>query len=210
MKKGLANVLTCLAAVAILLAACSKEKDRLPQNPPTNPVPPPPAESSFSIRLKAVIKVGDVVYDSIPARFTITVWDVDGVAHVKDTLLNAGEQLIYLPKKATRYSLKLNKWGISDEKLLTKSEVTEGALYQLGGVKAAKRLQSVTDYSFTNGAFTLSAKQDFLYDDQGQITEIHAYAPDANTGVLRSGSAPADVSSGQMTGRLTRDFRGAN
>jgi hypothetical protein len=186
MKNGLTSTIRCLSAAVILLTACSKKNDLL--NPPHNPAPPA-TESSFSVRLKAVIKIGDVVYDSIPARFTITTWDGDGVALVKDTLLNAGEQLIYLPKKAVRYSLKMNKWGISDEKLLNKSEIVEGAVYQLGGQKAAKRLQSVTEYSFTNGAFAISAKQEFMYDDKGQINEIHAYAPDLNTGALRSSSS---------------------
>lgn len=180
------NLLTATLLAITLLSSCKKE--RLSQNPLPNPVPLP-TESSFSVRVKAVLKVGDVVYDSIPAMFTITTWDADGVAHAKDTLMNPGEQLIYLPKTAVRYSLKLNKWGISDEKLLNKSEVVEGALYQLGGQKGVKKLQSVTEYSFINGAFAISAKQDFIYDNQGQINEIHAYSPDPNTGVLRSGSS---------------------
>lgn len=186
MKKGLSSIVTCLTAVAILSTACSKKSDI--SNPQPSPVPIP-VESSFSVRVKAVITVGDVVYDSIPAMFTITTWDVNGVAHAKDTLLDAGAQLIYLPKKAARYSLKLSKWGITDEKLLNRSEVTEGAVYQLGGQKSAKRLQSVTEYDFTNGAFAISSEKRFVYDHHGRITEIHAYAPDPNTGVLRSGNS---------------------
>lgn len=181
-----ANFLGATLVAIILLSSCKKE--RLTQSPPPNPVPPL-TDSFFSVRLKAVIKVGDVVYDSIPARFTITMWDVNGVAHTTDTLLNPGEQVIYLPKKAVRYSLKLEKWGIRDEKLLNKADVLDGARYQLGGQKDAKKLQAVTEYDFENGSFSLSQIQEFVYDAQGQINEIHAYAPDPNTGVLRSGSS---------------------
>lgn len=143
----------------------------------------------FSIKLKAVITVGDVLYDSIPATFTITTWDANGVAYRKDTALNAGAQVIYLPNEATRYSLKLQKWGITDEKMLNKAELTEGALYQLGGHKEAKRLQWASEFSFENGTFVLDHKQHFTYDAQGRINEIHSYAPDRNGGVLRSHSS---------------------
>jgi hypothetical protein len=129
------------------------------------------------------------VYDSIPATFTLTYWDINNISHQKDTTLNAGAQVIYLPKSALKYNLKMQKWGETYEKMLNKSEITEGALYQLGGTKDPKKLKWVSEERFENGSFVLNSKQEFVYDDQGKINEIHEYAPDPNNGVLRSGTS---------------------
>ncbi len=186
MKRRLASAVMQLSVVAILATAC-KNDDLLQPKPPVSV--PQPEEGYFPIHVKAVITVGDVVYDSIPATVTITTWDARGVAQQKDTTLNAGTQVIYLPKQASRYGLKLQKWGVTDEKIVNKAEATEGSLYQLGGRKEAKKLQWVSEYSFVNGTARLSAKKQFIYDDQGRINEVHAYAPDPSDGVLRSGSS---------------------
>ncbi|WP_247237290.1 hypothetical protein [Telluribacter sp. SYSU D00476] len=186
MKRQLVSVAMQLFVVVILVTAC-KNDDLLQPKPPVSV--PQPEEGFFPVHVKAVITVGDVVYDSIPATFTITTWDARGVTHQKDTTLPAGKQVIYLSKNASRYGLKLQKWGITDEKILNKTDVIEGALYQLGGRKEAKKLQWVSEYRFVNEAPQISTKQHFIYDDQGRINEVHAYAPDPNDGVLRSGSS---------------------
>ncbi len=182
MRKLLFSKVMQMTVVAVLLTACSKQDDILTPTPPTQPV-----QGYFMVKLKASITVGDVVYDSIPATFTISSWNINSVARQKDTSLNAGAQVIYLPKDAVRYSIKMQKWGVTYEKTLNRAEVAEGALYLLGGQKEAKKLQWVTEETFVNGAPILSSKQKFLYDVQGRVNEVHSYAPDLN-GVLRSGS----------------------
>jgi hypothetical protein len=186
MKKTLFETVIHLSMVAVLFTACNKQ-DIL--NPPSPPANPQPGNELFAVKLKAAISIGDVVYDSIPANFTITYWDANNISHQKDTSLDAGAQLIYLPKNALKYSFKMQKWGVVDEKILNKSEVTEGSLYQLGGNKDPKKLQWVTEERFENGSFALSSKQHFIYDGEGKINEIQSFAPDPNNGVLRSGTS---------------------
>jgi hypothetical protein len=186
MKKTFSSAVMQLSVVTMLFMACNK-KDGILQPPP--PPVQQPDEGFFSIRLKAAITVGDVAYDSIPATFTITTWDANGIAQQKDTALDAGAQIIYLPKKAARYSLKLNKWGVTDEKILNKADMTEGALYQLGGHKEARKLQWVNEYTWANGVYTLTAKQHFEYDADGRVIEVHHYGLDPYSGALHSGSS---------------------
>lgn len=190
MRKTLLGTLMQLSVIAFLFTACSKEENMVNPQPQPLPLPtvPTPVNGFVPVLVKAAITVGDVLYDSIPAHFTIASWDVNNVAVQKDTTLNPGAQLIYLPKAAVRYSLKMQKWGVTYEKTLNRAEVTEGALYLLGGHKDAKKLQWVTEETFINGAPALSAKQHFIYDAQGRINEVHAYAPDPNGGALVSGS----------------------
>jgi hypothetical protein len=123
MKKTLIFKVIVLSVVTVLLAACSKKDDIL--HPQPMPEPQPDIRL-LPIMLKAAITVGDVLYDSIPATFTIITWDLNNVAHQKDTMLNAGAQLFYLSKDALRYSLKMHKWGVTYEKVLERADVTEG------------------------------------------------------------------------------------
>lgn len=195
MKRFLVPALTLLTLTTTLFTSCKKDDF---QRPPVAPAPqqPPAGEGYVAVKVKAVITVGDVVYDSIPATYTITTWDAHGVQHRKDTTVEAGAQNIYLRKEATRYSIRLNKWGLTDEKVLEKADVNEGALYQLGGRKEARQLQWVTKYSFVNGAYEPAEKQQFTYDAQGRIKEVHEYARDPKDGVLRSGSSQVYVYEG--------------
>lgn len=184
MKKIILNSLLQLSLLVIFLTACNKKDDII--NPQPKPLPQPSNEL-LSVRLKAAITIGDVLYDSIPADFTITSWDVNNIALKKDTTLSPGTHLIHLPKAAVRYSLKMQKWGVTYEKILNRAEVTEGSFYQVGGHKEAKKLQWVTEEIFDNGAPVLNGKQQFIYDSQGRINEVHAYAPNPNGGALISG-----------------------
>ena len=176
MKNVFARTLTLATLIATVFTACKKESLPKPQPQPTPPVVNPPAEGGhFTVKLKAAITVGDVVYDSIPATFTITSWDANGVQHQKDTTLQAGAQDIQLPKAHSRYAFSVNKWGVQDQLVLNMADVIEGRTYTLGGSKAAKKLQSVTQYAFVNGAFVPSQRQVFAYDVQGRIKHIDQY-----------------------------------
>lgn len=181
MKNVFARTLMLTMLTATVLTAC--EKEGLPK-----PVITPPVDDGyFTVKLKAAITVGDVVYDSIPATFTITSWDANGVQHQKDTTLQAGAQAILLPKAHSRYAFSVNKWGVHNQLVLTKNEVTEGHTYTLSGSKAAKKLQSVTQYAFVNGAFVPSQRQVFAYDAQGRIKHIDQYGVNEQ-GALSLGS----------------------
>ena len=187
MKHVFARTLTLAMLTATVFTACEKEGLPKPQPTPPPVVTPPVEGGHFTIKLKAAITVGDVVYDSIPATFTITSWDANGVQHQKDTTLDAGAQEIQLPKAHSRFSFSVNKWGIHDQLVLNKADVTEGRIYTLGGTRAAKKLQSVTQYSFVNGAFVPSQRQVFAYDAQGRIQHIDQYGANEQ-GVLSLGS----------------------
>lgn len=184
MKNVFARVFTLALVSVTVLTACQKE-DVLKPTPPV--VTPPASDGHITIKLKAAITVGDVVYDSIPATFRITSWDENGVQHQKDTTLDAGAQAIQLPKGHSRYAFAVNKWGVDGQVVMTKNEITEGHTYTLGGSKAAKKLKSVTQYSFLNGAFVPSQRQVFAYDAQGRIKHIDQYGADEE-GVLRLGT----------------------
>lgn len=159
---------------ALLLTACTKtavviqDPADLPTEPPGNPT------GMLRIKLQAVIGVGSIIYDSLPADFSITSWDSTNTAYTTDTVLGPGAQTVLLPANRTHYLFKVNKWGISDELLLDRQEVVENLVYILGGSKAAKRLRMEEEFTFIAGAYQPSGKTIYSYNNNG-ISQIEFY-----------------------------------
>ena len=118
----------------------------------------------MKIKVRPVIKIGDVVYDSIPVQFTLTSWNAAGQPTVTRLNLEAGLSEITLPKAATRYDLQVAKWGTVDELSLQKGDVQEGAVYTLGGSKEAKKLSSEINFKMVNGAWVAEQKISYQYE----------------------------------------------
>lgn len=168
MRKVISRMVFLVAITATTLTACKKDKDAVP-------APPPPPQGEYAVKVKAAITVGDVVYDSIPATFTITSWDRSGVMHQRDVQLAAGTQTVYLPKAHTKYRIRLAKWGLTDERTFLNSEVNETTTYVLGGSKAAKKLKEEMHYSYENGSFQPQLKRAFVYDNGGRLRDVQNY-----------------------------------
>ncbi|HEU0112633.1 MAG TPA: hypothetical protein VFQ73_17285 [Flavisolibacter sp.] len=176
------KLLVSLTLFTMLFTAC--KKDDIPQpgkplpSPVVNPVPVPnpnPSETSFTIKLKTVITIGSIVYDSIPAVLTLSSWDSSGTEHKKVLNMNAGANSISLLKKHVKFSFRVNQWSLSDELTLTKDEIKEGETYVLGGAKAAKRLIKEEEYLFAAGAYQPSSKSFYTYNADGSLQQIDFY-----------------------------------
>lgn len=168
MRKVITRIAFGMAIAATTLTACKKDKNDVP-------APPPPPAGDFALKVKAAITVGDVVYDSIPATFTITSWDRSGIMHQRAVELAAGTQTVYVPKAHTKYRIQLAKWGITDERTILNNEVSETTTYVLGGSKAAKKLREEVGYQYKDGSYQLYNKMTYTYDNEGRLKEIGNY-----------------------------------
>ncbi len=139
-------------------------------NPPPTPIP------AVKIKIKPTIKIGDVIYDSIPVNFTWITWDVTGKMIATGKIaLPAGTNEVTLPANSYKYSLQVERWGIHDEIELLKTNLQEGAVYSLGGSKAAKKLKSELLYKWVNGAYHSVSKNAYEYDASGRLMQILYY-----------------------------------
>jgi len=139
-------------------------------NPPPTPIP------SVKIKIKPMIKIGDVTYDSIPVNFTWITWDATGkMIATSKIALPAGTNEVTLPANAYKYSLQVERWGIHDEIELLKTNLQEGTVYSLGGSKAAKKLKSELIYNWVNGAYVSHSKNAYEYDAGGKLSQILYY-----------------------------------
>ncbi len=143
---------------------------------------PPPNENPFlKIKVRAQMKIGDVLYDSIPAKFTWIGWDATGrMLSTGTNTIAAGTNEVSLPNTAYRYSLQVAKWGTTDEIDLLRSGVREGTVYIIGASIAAKKLKSELTYKWVNGAYVAESKNSYLYDGNGKLTEILYYLKKAD------------------------------
>jgi hypothetical protein len=133
-------------------------------------------ENKFiKVKLQAVIRVGDIIYDNIPTLFKLSNWDSNGVLTEKDTLLAGGVNEVFLPKSGVKYQFKLSKWGVSDEMTLNKDQISEGVVYTLGGAKSPKKLRLEEQFTFTQAGYMPSGKTIYNYDPNGNLKQIDFY-----------------------------------
>jgi len=67
------------------------------------------------------------------------------------------------------------KWGITDEQMFTNAEVQEGAILELGGSKAAKKLRQEVGYLLIAGAYQVQSKTVYYYRADGYLDHVGYY-----------------------------------
>jgi hypothetical protein len=139
-----------------------------------NPLPGD-SNTTFDIKIQPLIKIGNVIYDSIPVTLKLTTWENSG--HTKTTTLSfsPGTNKVTLLKAATKYQFEISKWGTYDQLTLLRNQVEEGTLYSLGGSREAKKLKSDLTYRLLNGIWLPETKRSFEYGTNGSLKQVTHY-----------------------------------
>jgi hypothetical protein len=132
-------------------------------------------ESYLKVKLQAVVTVGNITYDSIPATFTITSWNAAGEKFEKDTILLAGAKEVYLPSSHVRFSFRVQKWGVTDEMTLNRDQITEETTYTIGGAKAAKKLKTEETFAYISGVYKPDSRSVYSYNANGTLAKVEYY-----------------------------------
>jgi hypothetical protein len=136
--------------------------------------------SYFKMKIKAIMQIGDVLYDSIPASLALTTWDKNGEMTTSYISLKAGVNEISLLKAASKFQFRVDKWGTWDVMTLDRKDVEEGTVYTFGGSKAAKKLMSEITYKLVDGKYVADTKTDYLYDGSGNLSSVLYYLKRSN------------------------------
>lgn len=183
MKKVIFRSISLFILVTFVFAACKKE---VLQNPPSKPgEQPKPIENNnpetIKVKLQAVVTIGSITYDSLPALFRITSWDSNDVQHQRDTMLAAGINVISVPKAHTRFEFSMKKWGLTDAISLNKQELQPDVVYTLGGSKAPKFLDKEESFLFVMDEYRPSSKFYYTYNEKGlSAVEFHSKKPESS------------------------------
>jgi hypothetical protein len=65
----------------------------------------------IKVKMRAIMKIGDVIYDSIPASLTISTWNDKGEMTTTYGSLAAGINEVQVQKAAVKYQFLVSKWG---------------------------------------------------------------------------------------------------
>lgn len=132
------------------------------------------------IFIRPIIKIGEVIYDSVPVQLIIKSWNDKNEMTYNVHYLDAGTNGVHLSAKATRYQLSISKWGTYDEMLLNKSDVQENTVYDMGGEIAAQKLKTVYEYKLVNGVSTPLTKTDYEYNADGSLRQAQVWGKRAD------------------------------
>jgi hypothetical protein len=180
MKKLFTPAVTFLMLVS-LFVSCSKDGvEYIPkpvpgQEPKPNPnpqTPPDTTNKTFVIGLRTEIKVGNVMYDSIPSSLMIRSWDSAQQLSTSFHSLKAGSNELTLSRSKVKYELTVEKWGLSEKFIINAAEFQNGRLYKFSGTKPLKPLRSEITYILENGVYKADSKNSYIYNGNGSLSEI--------------------------------------
>jgi len=159
--------------VALLLSCTKKD---IPA-PVIQPNPPQQGggqqqPQNLTIKVQAIIKIGEIVYDNIPANFTLTSYDSNMQPHMLSVNLKPGVNELMIPANHLRYRLQVKQWNQADEMTLERSDVQENIIYTLGGARAAKKLKYEISSVLVNGIYRADSKTEYQYDAQGKLVKV--------------------------------------
>lgn len=156
-------------------------------------------DGAKNIYIQPLIRVGDIVYDSIPVHLVVRSYDAQNNMTYNAMSLPAGVQQIQLPANAVRYQLSVSKWGTSDELLLDKKDVQENTVYAIGGYMPAKKLKNVITARITNGVSKPETKTDYIYHANGELKQSDLWIKKADGSNLRSRTDLYEYTNGKIT-----------
>lgn len=133
----------------------------------------------MKVKLKAIMQIGKVLYDSIPASLTLSTWNSQGEMTTTYLSLKAGVNEVQVLKAASKYRFHVSKWGTTDEMTLDRLHVDTATVYILGGSKDAKKLKSELTYALVNGSYLPESKTEYVYNNEGLLFRIYRYLRNA-------------------------------
>ncbi|SDG90323.1 hypothetical protein SAMN04487996_12527 [Dyadobacter soli] len=207
----------CFILLIFALAACKEKYVEIPPDVskpdrsdtiripiPSDTSKPLPAMDK-RVFIRVMIKVGEVLYDSIPAQLIVKSWDAKQEMDYKIHYLAAGTQQIYLSAKAVRFELSVSKWGMNAHRTLSQAKVQENALYDLGGELPAKRIRSVTQARIKDGVSKPYTKTDYEYHANGTVKQRLLWGKRADMSTYLMEKDIFGYTDGYITSILTYD-----
>lgn len=128
--------------------------------------------NGLSIRVKTSIKIGSVLYDSIPSTLLYRKWLGDNDFQVRIISLRPGVNTVELDPSALKHDLIISKWGKDYTHTIRKEEIRNDALYLFGEEKEAKQLKAELVYIWTNNQYKAESKNNYIYNDKNHLTRI--------------------------------------
>lgn len=121
------------------------------------------------------LKVGDMIYDSLPGILKLEAIDAQGVKWNREQALKAGANAVSIPANYQVYSLRINKWNTAILKQYSQNELQNGMDVILYGEKQMKRIAEELVYIENGYDLIPENRSVFFYNANGTLREIRFY-----------------------------------
>ncbi|TDO27036.1 hypothetical protein [Sediminibacterium goheungense] len=217
MKQKFSMTVSMIIMMISLLISCTKKDVPVPvsqPNTPQQPNPPhqgggQPQQQPLKIKVQAIIKIGDIVYDQIPASFTLTSYDSSMQPHMLSVSLKPGINEVTIPSNHLRYRLFVKQWNQTDEMTLDRSNIQEDVIYTLGGAREAKKLKYEISAVLVNGLYRADSKTEYQYDVNGKLLQVLLLKKRSNGNIYTALSETLSYQDGKATVITRKDETGA-
>ncbi|MCR6720377.1 MAG: hypothetical protein NVV59_08785 [Chitinophagaceae bacterium] len=143
-------------------------------NLPLDPNEPEPA--TRKLKVHPVVRIGDVVYDSIPTSLQLYTWDQQNNVNLLQFSSPGGIHEITLAPNVRRFRVRMSKWASQSELELTVGQLEETRVYKLEIVKAPQPLRELLTYKMVNNNWAAIEKVEYKYDAAGRQKQTHAFS----------------------------------
>ncbi len=168
---------------------------------PADPNDPPPG--TRKIRIRPVIKIGNVVYDSLSALLQIYSWDAQNNLAIVPVSIPAGVSELNLVPNAVRYEFRMQKWGRSAALHLNAADLSASTIYTIQAEAEPKRLKFVYGNRWTNNNWFAETKTEYQYSAQGIIQKVLHFRKHADNSPYLAMTEDAEYA-GERIGRIVR------
>ncbi|MGE6219296.1 hypothetical protein ACQKCH_05675 [Nubsella zeaxanthinifaciens] len=181
MPLALENELTKILTIEVTAISDSDRSEDFGYAAGSFRLPPPDQNSDlFKVEIRPLFRVGEVVYDSIPASLRITTYGLNGTQAISTQVLPAGGKTITLSKNVSKYKIMVSKWGLSDEMEIPANEMKDMSLSIGGANLKPKKLKSESVYRYINGQWVADTRKEYEYFATGKLFRINYLSKDVN------------------------------
>lgn len=129
----------------------------------------------FHLSTYLQMKVGEVIYDSLPGILKVEAVDAQGVKWIREQSLKAGATIIHVPANYQSYNLHISKWNTIINKHFTQHDLQNGMQVKLYGEKVFKKI--LQEQVFVENGYDMipENRSVFFYNTNGTLKEIRFY-----------------------------------
>lgn len=157
------------------------------------------------IRLRTTIsiRVGTVLYDSLPGTVKVDAVDADGNHWKKELELAEGLNQISVPEKYASYRFEMSKWNTAETKNISRQQLRQNDLIAFSTSRSAKRLITENTMIETAAGYVTDSRTSFAYDNN-QLSTVSYFQKRLDETTLRLSNVYTFIYNSKMLDTIKR------
>ena len=141
--------------------------------------------SFLHIKVKLGIRVGNLLYDSLPGILSVHAVNAAGTEWNKEIELPGGIAEISIPNSYQEFSFEASKWNVTVRKNISRQQLQAGTVLDLATVRNPKWLVEETSFLEGDATNKPTSRIEYLYGANSQLSEVRSYQRLPTSGELQ-------------------------